>query len=329
MQVWKKLAIVLFIAAFATQSAEARQRYFYCHNGQAYYCQQPEKVTVGCYAVCEDSSVVKIEGFPTITPQLCEQKVLAAGTPTMTIASAPRGVDSVLSDPDLTCCSGTPGDTPCTLGHECPHQFPDKKNLQPCHCLSEWDTEDIKGEIGKLNMHCEKVSFYAGIGRVNATVPVPQICRIESEEYRFKSTTISFDCNAPGMKEADCDDVKCKTFNHCQRCELRACEICQRASRCVQFCELKDRMGEVVIAVRRGSKDTDPLRADVVIGYKGNHNMDLHAYPENMVLLQNATEEEIKNQLKLPALSLQKIVDDSKTTNLKGVIDGSDKNLDG
>lgn len=247
-------------------NAHAGNRYFYHCDGQAYYCVQPKVHTPNCYVVCSDSQTVRINGYPTISPSKAEQIISSCGTPSPT------------SDPCKPLC-------PPSSKHCWPHL------KHKCHCKVHGNPEPIDGTPGPIETKCYSESFYIGIGEVEATIPVPEICVLAKERYDFRPLTLKYDC-----KDADCPELECD-FKNCKNdcCVVETCEVYQCVTNCEMECRLVKRTGTVLIAVRR-EKVHGKLVADVIIGPKGK--MQFGAYPENAVVLKAKTEKEINDALK-------------------------------
>lgn len=264
-----------------TSVASAQSKYFYSHNGKAYYCVQPQSYMEGCYVVCDDTKVVRVNGYPTISSHRAEE-----------LKSA--------------CCGST---TPHTVqcGPTTPNCLP--RLAHKCHCTAPGEPVPITGEQGPLETYCDAKSFYRGIEEREATVPVPQICVNAHERYNFRPLTLEFDC-----KDADCPDLKCD-FEKCGHdcCVVKTCEVYQCVTDCKLECKLLPQEGTVLIAVRRAQVNGKYV-ADVVIGRAGK--MDFGAYPENTVILQAATEAQIRSAINL-VVDLSTI---AGTTDLKSLI---------
>ena len=260
--------ITLLLLLSSVASAGER-RYFYHAGNQAYFCNAPTTYSAGYFAVCDDTSVVRINGCPTITTSrantLCQQAVMSSAS--VQVVSAEHCGDPV--------------------SHDC---FP--RLLHRCHCTVPGKPVPITGTPGKLKTKCVEEKFYRGIEPRKATIPVPQICVTAKERYDFRPITLKFDC-----KDADCPDLNCdfsKCANDC--CKVRTCEVYQCVTDCKLECKLVKMQGPVLIAVRAQQVGGQYV-ADVVIGRDGQPFFG--AYPENTVILKAATQAQILARLGL------------------------------
>ncbi|MEM1070841.1 MAG: hypothetical protein AAGI63_18190 [Planctomycetota bacterium] len=264
----------------STNLADAGNRYFYAKDGKAYYCVQPQTYSAGCYIVCDDAKVVRINQYPTITT---------------------HHADAMIS----SCCEPVTNTVHCgPAKHHClPHV------VDSCHCKVHGDPVPITGTQGPIKTYCDSKTFYRGIEPCEATVPVPRICVNAEEQYKFQPIELKFDC-----KDAHCPDLDCN-FEHCKDdcCKVKTCEVYECVTNCRLECKTVPESGTVLIAVRR-VKVGGQFVADVVIGKEGK--MDFGAYPENTVILQAATQAQIEQHLKLD-VDLSQI---GGTTDLKSLI---------
>ncbi len=288
-----RIAAALAIVGSMASLGQAGNRYFYHQGRNAYYCERPETYTNGCYVVCDEPNVVKINGFPVISTananQLCQgaaQRGPMVGTP-----PSPGVVHP--TPPSDDCC-------PPTIGGNCLPRI-----IDPCHCVGDKNVTKICFEPGTLQTVCKTTRFYKAIGTIEGTIPVPQICVTAKEVYKFRPRTLEFDC-----KDAQCDDVDCKDLD-CKDhlCKVQSCEVYERVENCDATCKMCPRKGTLVIAIRANGHT-----ADVFIGKAGKASFP--EYPRNLVVVQNRSQAEIRRLLQNNAIDFGTIISGSATDNL-------------
>ncbi len=284
------LGIATFLLATASV-ADAGNRYFYWNNGKAYYCNPPAVYTSGCYVVCEDASVVKINGYPTISAHEADMRIASYAETSSRSVVARESV----ADKDDSHCGG----------HQDPHHcIP--RTVRVCDCSYEGEPQEITGTKGKLKTNCDLKRFYKAIDIYEAPcVPVPEFCIVATERYDFKEVTLEYPCKDAECKELECDFCDCEENDRV--CEIATCEVYQCVTDCELECKIMKRPGKVVIAVREPANEDDTLVADVVIGKVGKQDFD--AYKENTVILEAATAEQIKEAIGLE-IDLSKVQGD-------------------
>lgn len=282
--------LVLGLCVLSGSSVSASDRYFFCKDGKAYYCSPPASFSEGCYIVRDNTNVVRVDSFPVVSTVRADEM----------IADCQPSVSQTLPPTTQSeCCDGGTYD-------DCLPRL-----TRSCHCDLSCKPTKITGTQGELKITSKAKPFYDGIGMIDGTIPVPQMCATSEEEYLFRSKLLSYDCGKGaevGCPEG-CNPANCPHG----RCEVRTCEVYEKKENCKVTCELCDREGKLIIAVRAGQKV-----ADVIIGKVGK--ADFPEYPENMVVIRGRTEAEIRRLLKNPNIKFEEIVRNSSTTDLASQI---------
>lgn len=271
----------LFLVLCFSVPAIAGDRYFYRKAGKAYYCVRPQAPMEGCYIICNQSNVTRINGFTCVTQQQVD--VWLSQVQVTTTKSR--------QDP---CCDPATGSGGCIE--------PPRVLHSTCHC-DDHKTWPISRDPGPLKTVCKPRTFYEAIDEITGTIPVPQLCAEKQEYYDFRGKTLKYPCRDADLSGTECEDCE---LDDCKgECKVATCEVYQRRIDCKLRCVKCDREGKLLIAIRRRAKSTDPLRADVFIGKVGK--VDFPEYPTNLVVLRNRTQAEIRRHLQNNTIDLSAI----------------------
>lgn len=306
-----RLVVTMLLVVGFAATLNAGDKFFYTNNGKSYYCSRPAKPTPGVFAVCDDPSVVKIDGVPTITTARCNtllKQVAAKPKPVAKQTTPQKGLEVHEAAYQVTLPVGNSYPSPCdcvTPGpghhHDCyPHL------VSRCYCRSRRICECFEEKHGPLDVKCVSNSFYRGIKEYEAVVPVPQLCVVEDEEYIISPVIYRYDCSKYAHK---CKDIDCDfTGIHGSKCDVRTCRVYKRCTQCRVECRLVKRTGAVLIAVRRQPDAYGQLVADVVLGTPGVRSFP--EYASNTAIMKGATASEISRRLSIPNLNLAAIAGD-------------------
>ena len=292
------LVVALTLATTVSEANAGNRRYFFTRGSQARYCEAPVRYESGYYAICDEPSIVRVNGCPTISSREARRILQRCNDARAVEVVQHNAARSVINNTDPVQCP------PGAQSHTC---YPALRSS--CDCTVPGRPVLITGTPGPLKMNCTSDSFYRGIEPREATIPVPQLCVNAKELYRFKPITLDFDCS-----NAKCDGLNCD-LSGCPRgtCRVRTCEVYECVTNCRVQCKLVPVTGPILIAVR-SELQGGQLVADVVIGKNGK--IAFGAYPENTVILQAATRDQIRKAIGL-TVDLATI---SGTTNLKSLI---------
>lgn len=274
-------------ALLTIPALSSAEQYVFIDGSQATFCGKPSAPSSNYYIVRDDPNVVRVNGYTVISSS--RANALCSGK-------------TVTNPPASECCGTSPA------AHDClPHR------VASCHCDSSSPEIPITGRQGKLTEKCTVNRFYDAIGVITGTIPVPVICTTAEETYLFKPKLLAYDCNDPAASEPDCADANCDDADCNTACQVKSCEVYAKKDECKKTCEMCDRTGQLLIAIRRGG-----TRADVFIGAVGKPSFP--EYPENLAVIKNRTEADIKRLLRNPAISFADITAKSTTQDLLSVI---------
>lgn len=254
----------------------AADRYFYSRGGEAYYCKQPVRYSEGCYIVRDNTDVVRVDQYPVISN-----------------ARAVQMIQSVAPVDSASCCPEA----------DIPVNCVDPPQLaQSCRCSEKCPTVPISRPFKGLRSNTISRSFYKTIGTFEGTIPVPEIEIVKSDAYDFRAKKLSYDCEQSGEHQCTSD------------CVVKACEVFQKREVCEKRCEMRERSGPLLIAVRTETAPGGGAIIDVFIGNVGASAFP--EYPTNLAVLKGRDIQFLRDKLGLPNFDLSTDVRDLGDTDL-------------